>query len=395
MPADASSENGESGGEIGFRRKARAFLRRLEQSRPVQGLLRFYERHEALTLALFFVGGVTYDALTLARIDAWFDNLFLLTYLALLGGLIVVSTLARNERLRRASLREYRAWYPLLIQFLLGTLFSAYVVYYSQSASLTGTLLFLGLLAVLLVANELVRWKIASLYLLLGLYFLATYSFLIFFIPVVTEEMSYRTFVGAGVVSVVLIAAMLGYLAWRGVFGRWQPLAYALGMVLGLFVMMNVLYLQNLIPPVPLAMRYGGVFHQVHQEGDAYVLRYEQPEWYQFWINSDEEFHYTEGEAVYCFVAVFAPTDLKKKIYHEWSFYDEDDEQWVATDRIAYEIEGLRSSGYRGYTFKRNIEPGAWRVDVETEDGLMVGRIRFQVERAEEPVTNLEQTRYR
>ncbi|PSQ89940.1 MAG: DUF2914 domain-containing protein, partial [Bacteroidetes bacterium QS_8_64_10] len=48
-----------------------------------------------------------------------------------------------------------------------------------------------------------------------------------------------------------------------------------------------------------------------------------------------------------------------------------------------------------GYTFKRNIEPGAWRVDVETEDGLMVGRIRFQVERAEEPVTNLEQTRYR
>lgn len=369
-------------------------LARIEQSRPMQGLMRFYERHERLTLIIFFFAGVAYDAATLSRIDSWFDNLFLFAYLLLLGGLIVVATLAKNDALNRATLLRYRAWYPLFIQFLMGALFSAYVVYYSQSVSMAGTTLFLIVLVGLLVANELIRWRVANLYLLLGLYFLATFSFFIFFIPVVTKEMSYRTFLIGGMLSAGVVGLMLLYLAWRGIFDRWRQFFYAAGLVLGLFGLMNLFYVQNIIPPVPLAMRYGGVFHNVRQEGNAYVLRYEKPEPYQFWINSDERFHYTPGDTVYCFVAVFAPTALKKEIFHEWSYYDEQQDAWVTTDRLGYEVEGLHNRGYRGYTFKENIHPGRWRVDVETSAGRIIGRIPFRVEPTGRPVAELKQIRY-
>ncbi|MBM4123164.1 MAG: hypothetical protein FJ249_11315, partial [Nitrospira sp.] len=44
--------------------------------------------------ALFFFSGVTYDTLTLTRIDRLLDNLVLLLYLSLLGVLIVLTARA-------------------------------------------------------------------------------------------------------------------------------------------------------------------------------------------------------------------------------------------------------------------------------------------------------------
>jgi len=54
-------------------------------------------------------------------------------------------------------------------------------------------------------------------------------------------------------------------------------------------------------------------------------------------------------------------------------------------------IEGAR---YRGYTFKRYAQPGPWRVDVETEEGHVIGRIRFDIVPAREPVTRLKRVVY-
>jgi hypothetical protein len=41
--------------------------------------------------AVFFLSGVTYDTVTLSRIDRLLDNLVLLLYLVLLGALIVLA----------------------------------------------------------------------------------------------------------------------------------------------------------------------------------------------------------------------------------------------------------------------------------------------------------------
>jgi hypothetical protein len=64
---------------------------------------------------------------------------------------------------------------------------------------------------------------------------------------------------------------------------------------------------------------------------------------------------------------------------HHWQVYNEKSDQWQTTDKRKYGIVGGRDGGYRGYSFKKNIRPGTWRVDVKTDDGLLLGRIGFEV----------------
>ena len=46
---------------------------------------------------------------------------------------------------------------------------------------------------------------------------------------------------------------------------------------------------------------------------------------------------------------------------------------------LPFEISAGRENGYRGFTFKRGITPGKWRVAVETMRGQTLGEITFDV----------------
>lgn len=88
-----------------------------------------------------------------------------------------------------------------------------------------------------------------------------------------------------------------------------------------------------------------------------------------------------QGNArLYVFSAVFAPADLDVVIAHDWSYYDETSGRWVDRGRPTFPIEGGRDAGYRGFSFNSGIEAGRWRVDIETERGQILGRVRFGVE---------------
>ena len=144
---------------------------------------------------------------------------------------------------------------------------------------------------------------------------------------------------------------------------------------------MILFHLFNLIPPVPLAMIYGGIYHHVgkNDSTNTYTLKYERSKWYQFFKNDDSEFHYVQNDTVFCFASVFAPTNLTKQIAHKWQFYSEFQDDWVITDRTIYRLIGGRDGGYRGYTFKKNIEIGEWRVDIVTAEDQILGRIKFEI----------------
>jgi len=73
---------------------------------------------------------------------------------------------------------------------------------------------------------------------------------------------------------------------------------------------------------------------------------------------------------------------LRTALFHHWQRYDEKRREWVPTDRIGYAISGGREGGYRGYTYKQALSPGEWRVDVETAEGRVLGRVPFQVKEA-------------
>jgi hypothetical protein len=150
--------------------------------------------------------------------------------------------------------------------------------------------------------------------------------------------------------------------------------------VVALLLLMNLFYVQHWIPPVPLALRHGGMYRAVDVKDDAYALTYKATPWYAFWEDPDEEvYEYRSGDTVHCFAAVFAPTELKTSVYHRWQKYDADNEAWVDTDRIGYSVEGGRDNGYRGSTFKQNVQPGKWRVTIETADERPIGRVNFEI----------------
>ncbi|MCX5723038.1 MAG: DUF2914 domain-containing protein [Nitrospirae bacterium] len=337
---------------------------------------------------VLFFAGVAYDTLTLTRIDRLQDNLLLLIGLLLLGLLIVLigrlgiepapdrEQLALLPSVVRWVLRA-RPYYPMAVQFLLGGLFSAYAIFYSRSASFTGTAIFFVLLVALLVGNEFLRDRLSSLRLLVSLYALVCFAFFTFFLPVMTGRMNAAIFLaGAGLSAVVTLRVV--QLIYRNNPDRSKR--EAVGIALPAYALIGLLvgfYFLNWIPPVPLAMKFGGIYHEVKKVGDHFELSFER-QWYQVWKRSDSTF--PANGPVYCFTAVFAPVDLNVTIYHHWYFRAKNDKSFTHSDRIPIRINGGREGGYRASTFKQRLAPGDWRVDVETEDGRIVGRVSALVE---------------
>ena len=341
-----------------------------------------YDRYKKYNPIAFFFGGFSWDSVTLKRIDQFLDNTILLIYLSLLGGLLILVSLIEHNQIRNTKILKYREWYPNALQFFLGSLFSAYVIFYFKSASLSNTAIYLGLLIALLVANEFLKDRLKNIYLLLALYFLAAFSYFIFFVPVLFKRMNVFTFAGGGILSLLLVLGVIRILQKRHVFTSRKQYLRTITLVGSLFVLMNIFYWQNWIPPVPLSLKYGGIYHHASKApaSDLFKLRFEKPRWYQLFKNSDDPFRYAAGDTVVCFTAVFAPTRLTKKIVHHWQQFSPQAKKWLSTDRRGYTITGFREGGYRGITRKTNITPGAWRVNVETEEGVLLGRIGFKIE---------------
>jgi hypothetical protein len=88
--------------------------------------------------------------------------------------------------------------------------------------------------------------------------------------------------------------------------------------------------------------------------------------------------HATQGVLIYFYSAVFSPTSLNTEIIHEWQTYDSR-RGWITSDRIALPVRGGRDGGYRTYSVKNGVKPAAWRVNVETANGAILGRYRFNV----------------
>ncbi|BAP42324.1 DUF2914 domain-containing protein [Pseudomonas sp. LJDD11] len=87
-------------------------------------------------------------------------------------------------------------------------------------------------------------------------------------------------------------------------------------------------------------------------------------------------------DGLYAYTAINAPRGLQERIYHVWRRNGEE------VDRIALNINGGRKEGYRAWTHKRNFPQdvaGRWQVRVLTEDGQMIGVLRFEVTDADQP----------
>ncbi|WPO99840.1 DUF5924 family protein [Pseudomonas sp. HR96] len=87
-------------------------------------------------------------------------------------------------------------------------------------------------------------------------------------------------------------------------------------------------------------------------------------------------------KGLYAYTAINAPRGLNERIYHVWQFNGKE------VDRIALNIQGGSDDGYRAWTHKQNFPGnpvGDWQVRVLTEDGQIVGVLRFAVTADDQP----------
>src|SRR5690606_12171955 len=341
---------------------------------------RFVFRNQKYAPILFFMGGFIFDTLTLGRIDRLYDTVVLCSHMTLLSITLYLYNTVNDDRWESTFIRRYSEYLPLAIQFFFGALSSAFVIYFFRSVSMSKTMVFFILLVLLLFANEFLKKKISNKYLQFSVYFFISFTFFAFMIPTLIRMMNTFIFIISGLVSLWSTLALIRFIFRSSPGTRAEiSLKKLMGLIFSIYITINIFYYFNLIPPVPLALDTGLVAHDVQRKNNEYIVTYEKDQWYVFWRKHNINFHRQEGQRVYVFTSVFAPTDLKKAIFHRWKRYNPETGEWEVTDDLGFEVAGGRDRGFRGYTYKKNIKEGQWKVDVITEEGLVLGVVDFVI----------------
>lgn len=347
--------------------------------RGLEGLKNFLRARPWFGNALFFVGGVIFDLLTLGRIDDTFNIVQQAIYLGLLGVLLAVEIRDRVSAIHVPQWAQ-KIWgfREELVHFLFGSLLSVYAIFYIKSASLVASLGFLTFILALLVGNELPQFRSLGLRMRFALWTLCLASFFAILWPVLAGFLVWWLFLAAIASSGIIVLIFIVILR------RWVPdplllrknVLWPSVSILGIFLAM---YWLAWIPPVPLSLQYVGLYHRIERVADRYRLSYERP-WWRFWEKGSQNFVAQPGDKLHLFARIFSPGGFSGKIFVHWQ--RKENERWVDWDRIPITVVGGRDEGFRGVAVKGNYAPGKWRVLFETEDTREVGRFSFTIEAA-------------
>jgi len=347
---------------------------------------RYLIRNQKYAPILFFIGGFIFDTLTLGRIDRIYDTVVLCSHMTLLSITLYLYNTVNDDKWEGTFISRHSEYLPLAIQFFFGALSSAFVIYFFRSVSMSKTMVFFILLVLLLFANEFLKKKISNKYLQFSVYFFISFTFFAFMIPTLLRKMNTFIFIISGLVSLWSTLVLIRFIYKSSPGTRAEiSLKKLSSIILSIYITINVFYYFNLIPPVPLALDTGLVAHDVRKKNNEYIVTYEKDQWYVFWRRHSINFHRQADQRVYVFTSVFAPTDLKKSIFHRWKWYNPETGIWEVTDDLGFEVAGGRDRGFRGYTYKNNLKEGQWKVDVITEEELVLGVVDFVIKNTSEP----------
>jgi hypothetical protein len=338
-----------------------------------------YVRAQLSLSSVSLVGGFVFDAVTLKRIDMLWENFWVVVHLLVVALCIFWVTHDESSNAeRQAGAAKLDSWLIYLLQFVFGGLLSTFMVFYFRSGAFWVSWPFYLLLTAAFIANEKLKSWYARLEYQLSVFFLSLFCFMIFILPVVLHAIGRLVFMLSGIVSLLLWWLFVGMLRRRAKegFSRHAQTVFAATPVI--FVVVNALYFMNVIPPLPLSLQDASVYHSiVRTDAGAYLAQSESQGWLGV-FRLAPRFHSAPGAPIYFYSAVFSPTSLNTEIIHEWQTYD-GKRGWITADRIPLSVRGGRDGGYRTYSVKSGLKPGAWRVNVEIPTGAILGRFRFNV----------------
>ncbi len=336
--------------------------------------------------------GFLIDMLTLTQIDRLFDNLIFVSHLVIIGTLILALFSKNTPFGHRFNIAKKEKILNTIIIFSFGALFSGFIIFYSRSGSFASSWPFILLLVLLMLGTEIKRHYYQTIVFQISFYYLALFSYLIFLFPVVFAKIGTGMFVASGIVSTILIFLYIRILKKIDRESYKQYISQIRIPIFVIFILFNFLYFTNIIPPVPLSIKFKSVYHTIETVGEnTYRGSYEEAPWYNIFGKRSRTIHKQEGDPVYVFASVFAPTRLQTSIFHSWHYYDSEKVRWVKTDRIKIPITGGRDEGFRGFSMKRNLWPGKWKVVIETERGQRLGQIRFTISESNKDIRLIQE----
>jgi hypothetical protein len=338
-----------------------------------------YSRFERPVSSLSFVFGFIVDSLTLRRIDAFRDNLWIVCLLAVAGLFIALTHIQEGEIGDESNPSKKHFWYVNLIQFAFGGLLSAYLVFYFRSTDFFSTWPFILIIALAVIANEVFKNHYVRFSFQISLFFLSVYAFAIFLIPVLLHKIGSWIFLLSGAISLTFIAIFSLILSRFIKKELIESKKMILSSIFGIFVLINFLYFTNLIPPIPLSLKDAGAYHSIQKNSDGnYNVTYEDYGW-RGYFKLYPEFKEIAGSPVYVYSAIFSPKKLNLTVVHEWEHYNTEQNKWVMERAIALPVVGGRDGGFRTYSMRSSLTPGKWRVVIKTKQGQTIGHVRFNI----------------
>lgn len=336
-------------------------------------LIDYHQRYEAYLPATFFAGGFVLDIFTLGEIHDLSNIIIFFFYLTLSVFILAYEFEPITFRYRWVNkVLEYR---EDIFHFCLGALLSAFTLFYFKSSSLASSFIFMLVMMALLLLNETSLFQKNGILIRSLLFMLALVSYLLLVIP---------TLIGSSNILIfflcILLAGALAYLFFhmisKKIKDKRKPLREILFPQFLVLILFVALYMLKILPPVPLSVKYMGIFHELSKSQNEYHVQTENPSW-KFWNNGDQVFKARPGDKVYVLAKIFSPAGFSGKVYIRW--LKKLPQGWTTSDRIPLKISGGRLAGFRGYTYKSNYSPGQWQVRVETEEELEIGRINLEI----------------
>ncbi len=356
--------------------------------------------------AIAFVGGFTWDSITLGMSIDDSDLVFLLAYYT--GALILVVLLSAKlehpegwtpERVQEAAAQSAsrsglgkvppnaivvqhrfldREWPPLwkdrftwALQFFFGGMFSALVVCYFKSSGSIASLLLVILLAILLIGNEFLKKHYESFGLNLALFCILGTMFMNFTIPHLVHRIGFIWFFLSTLLSFGICT-----LIWK-ISHRNKKVLIAPAII---SILLVVAYLMNWVPPVPLVLKQQMPCQNF--DNTSYTCDVDAPSFLQKVGLKTPSVHKLEGKEVYFLSSVYAPAKLKAELEYRWYYEDPNTGKYTLTDKISSSrmvINGGRESGFRSYSKKKNIPAGRYRVETAYKNGAVIGSSVFDV----------------
>lgn len=333
----------------------------------------FYARFQVLFSLLSFVAGFGLSLWQQRPIDT--DRALLTQAITL----IVLFVLILGELAWRGGawtptphMANWWRWHELAQHFLLGGLLRSYTVFFIKSGGTNGSIAFLILLTLILLANELPMVQNRGTLVRTILWALALSCFLTYLIPRLMHNLGPMIFTLSVGLAALLI--LMAYFFMRHKVTPEIRRRFFLWPGLVTLLVYLSLYHLALIPPVPLMLARFDVAHIVKKEKtDWFLLRAPQEKKFL----GVQRFPLRPGDKAVMAFKLVAPPLFVEELRVRWQW--KTPQGWRETDAIAVKIQGGRKDGFRGTTEKSHLWAGDWRVLLETQAGREISRLRFQV----------------